>query len=145
MAPSGRRSDKLSNQNGDVRIRPVVPADALTWEALRCAHWPDGAADHGPEIASFFAGTLPKPDAVFAALLPSGEMVGFTELSIRTDLPGTDGKRTGYVEGLYIRPEHRGHGLARRFLITARNWSREQKCAAFASDRAGRLIFDRSY
>ena len=61
---------------------------------------------------------------------------------VRTDLPDAEGKRTGYVEGLYIRPEFRGRGLARRFLIAARNWSREQQCQAFASDRAGRVIFD---
>ena len=123
-------------------LRPVVPEDAATWETLRCEHWPDGAADHGPEIASFFAGTLSEPLAVLVALLPSGEVVGFTELSVRTDLPDAEGKRTGYVEGLYIRPEFRERGLARRFLIAARNWSREQQCQAFASDRAGRVIFD---
>jgi aminoglycoside 6'-N-acetyltransferase I len=126
-------------------LRPVIPDDAATWEALRCAHWPDGAADHGPEIASFFAGTLPEPQAVLMAVLPSGEIVGFTELSIRTDLPGAESKKTGYVEGLYIRPEFRGRGLARQFLIAARNWAREQGCTAFASDRAGRLIICRSF
>jgi len=123
-------------------LRPVVPEDAAVWEALRCAHWPDGAADHGTEIAQFFAGTLPEPQAVLMAVLPSGEIAGFTELSIRMDLSGANGRRTGYVEGLYIRPEFRGRGLARQFLLAARNWSREQNCAAFASDRAGRVIFD---
>jgi len=126
-------------------IRPVTREDAATWEALRCAHWPDGAADHGPEIASFFAGTLPEPLAVLVAADPSGEIVGFTELSIRTDLPGTENRPTGYVEGLYIRPEFRGRGLARRFLIAARNWARAHGCQAFASDRAGRLIFDSNF
>jgi aminoglycoside 6'-N-acetyltransferase I len=55
---------------------------------------------------------------------------------------GAQGKKAGYVEGLYIRPEFRGHGLARRFLIAARNWARERGCDAFASDRAGRIIVD---
>src|SRR5215469_3704295 len=50
-----------------VDIRPVTPADAATWERLRAAHWPDGAADHGPEIAAFFAGMASEPQAVFHA------------------------------------------------------------------------------
>ena len=123
-------------------IRLVTPEDAATWEALRCAHWPDGAADHGSEVASFFAGTLDEPNAVLLAELSTGEIAGFTELSIRSDLPGAGGKRTGYVEGLYIRPEFRGRGLARRFLCAARDWACTQGCVAFASDRAGRIIFD---
>jgi aminoglycoside 6'-N-acetyltransferase I len=128
-----------------ILIRPVARKDAASWEALRCAHWPDGAADHGPEIASFFAGTLEEPLAVLVAEISSGEIVGFMELSIRTDLPGAEGRRTGYVEGLYIRPGFRGSGLVRRFLRAARNWAREKECAAFASDRAGRIIVDRSF
>ena len=128
-----------------VQIRPVVREDAAVWEALRCAHWPDGAADHGPEIASFFAGTLPEPLAVLVAVVPSGAIVGFTELSIRTDLPGMEGTRAGYVEGLYLRPEFRGRGIARQLLRASRAWAHEQGCAAFASDRAGRLIIGANF
>jgi len=123
-------------------IRHAVPADAPSWEVLRCELWPDGTADHGPEIASFFAGTLPEPAAVLVALIPSGEMIGFAELSIRTDLPSLEEVRAGYVEGLYLRPEFRGRGIARQLLLASRQWARDQKCAAFASDRAGRIIVD---
>ena len=134
-----------NNTEQQIRIRPARPDDASSWLALRCELWPDGAADHGPEIASFFAGTLPEPAAVLVALLPSGEMIGIAELSIRTDLPGMEGRRTGYVEGLYLRPEFRGRGIARQLLQASRRWARDEKCATFASDRAGRIILDRSF
>ena len=53
--------------NAAVQIRPVTHADFDAWLRLRTAHWPDGAADHGPEIAAFFAGIAPEPQAVFLA------------------------------------------------------------------------------
>jgi Acetyltransferase (GNAT) family len=52
---------------------------------------------------------------------------------------------TGYVEGLYIKPEARGHELVRRLLEISREWAREHNCVAFASDRAGRIVIDRSF
>jgi aminoglycoside 6'-N-acetyltransferase I len=125
-------------------IRLVTPADAATWQRLRTAHWPDGAADHGPEIAAFFAGTAAEPQAVFLAE-NDGQAVAVMELSIRTDLPPLLNVKVGYVEGFYIVPEFRGRGLARQLLRFAQDWARQQHCPAFASDRAGRLIVDPHY
>jgi aminoglycoside 6'-N-acetyltransferase I len=128
-----------------VRIRDVTPQDARVWEALRRELWPDGADDHAKEIAMFFAGTIVEPDAVLFGESDTGEVVGFAELSIRPDVAGVEGQRTGYVEGLYVLPGARQQGVARKLLQASRQWARQQKCAAFASDRAGRVVVDRSY
>lgn len=128
-----------------ILIRPAIPEDAPYWEALRCELWPDGASDHALEIASFFAGTLPEPAGALVALLPAGEMIGFAELSIRTHLPEREGVRAGYGEALYLRPAFRGRGIARQLLQASRRCAGEQKCAAFASDRASRIILDPSF
>jgi len=112
---------------------------------MRRELWPDGAEDHAPEIASFFAGRLEEPVAVLVAEGAAGALVGFAELSIREDVPGLEGKRAGYVEGLYVRPEVRRRGIARILLQASRKWARAQDCAAFASDRAGRIVEDKSF
>lgn len=127
-----------------IRVRHAVPEDASTWEKLRCELWPDGIADHGPEIASFFVGTLLELSAVLVADGVNG-IVGFAELSIRTDLAGLEGNRVGYVEGLYVVPEARGQVLVRKLLQASRNWAQEQQSDAFDSDRADRIIIDRSF
>jgi len=75
----------------------------------------------------------------------SARIVGFAELSIRTDVPGLDGKRVGYVKGLYVLPEARGRGVAKKLLQASRAWAHQQHCTAFASDRADRIIIDRSF
>jgi aminoglycoside 6'-N-acetyltransferase I len=125
-------------------IRPVLPDDADAWVRLRTALWPDGAADHPGEIAAFFAGTAPEPLAAYVAEC-HGQAVAILELSIRTDLLVRPRERVGYVEELYIVPEFRRCALARQLLRTAEGWAREQRCAAVASDRAGRIILAPHY
>jgi aminoglycoside 6'-N-acetyltransferase I len=126
-------------------LRHALPSDAASWEKLRCLLWPDGASDHGPEIASFFDETLTEPAAVLVVETSSDGIVAIAELSIRTDLPGYEGKRVGYVEGLYVLPELRGQGIARKLLRESRTWAREQECVAFASDRSERIIIDKDF
>jgi aminoglycoside 6'-N-acetyltransferase I len=128
-----------------VRIRHVVRADADCWTTLRCELWPDGKEDHRPEIESFFAATLDQLAAVLVAESTVGVIVGFAELSIRADVAGLEGQRAGYVEGLYVRPEARKRDIARKLLQASRSWARQKKCQAFASDRAGRAVIDKSF
>lgn len=127
------------------QIRHVVRDDADCWATLRCELWPEGKLDHRPEIEAFFLGTLKEPAAVLVAENLAGVMIGFAELSIRIDVTGLEGKRVGYVEGLYVRPEVRERGIARKLLEASRSWARQQKCQAFASDRGGRIVIDRSF
>ncbi len=124
-------------------IRHVTAADADAWARMREALWPGDA--HAAEIAAFFAGTLPEPEAVLIAEHEPGRLVALIELSVRRDLPSTHGAPTGYVEGLYVEPSHRAAGIARWLLRAAQHWARERHCAFFASDRDNRLIFDRTY
>lgn len=124
-------------------IRHVTAADAPAWERMREALWPSDP--HAADIAAFFAGRASEPDAVFvAAPSPSDAPVAFVELSERRDVPGADGARTGYVEGLYVEPAHRVGGVTRGLLRIARHWAQERGCRFFASDRDDRVIFDRA-
>jgi len=128
-----------------ITIRPVTPADATAWEEMRTAMWPDGSDDHATEISSFFAGALPEPHAVMLAETKDHKPIALLELSVRRDIPGLDGQPVGYIEGLYIEPEARGRDLATRLLQVSRDWAREQNCIGFASDRADRIIIDRTF
>jgi aminoglycoside 6'-N-acetyltransferase I len=125
------------------QIRPVAPSDAATWQNLRCSLWPEGADDHRVEIESFFAGRLFEPVAVLLAIDAASDVIGFVELSVRDDVPSLEGKRTGFVEGLYVIPEMRFCGAARALLLAARAWAISTNCVAFASDRAGRFVIDK--
>lgn len=134
-----------SATNASSTIRTIRPDDAPTWERLRCELWPDGIADHGPEIALFFGGKLPDVAEVLIAENSCGQIVAFAEISIRMDLPTLSGGRVGYVEALYVIREARGRGVTRALLQASRAWAREQNCSAFASDRADRIIIDKRF
>jgi aminoglycoside 6'-N-acetyltransferase I len=113
---------------------------------LRRELWPEDPESHAEEIASFFAGALPEPQAVLVAQ-EGPNLIAFAELSIREDFPGLAGKRVGSVEGLdwtglYVTPAFRGCGIARTLLSASKSWARENHCDAFASDRAERIIVD---
>lgn len=128
-----------------MKVRSVLATDATVWEAMRRRLWPDGINDHAPEIASFFAGTLQEPNAVLVAENATGVVVGFAEISIRYNAGRLQGKRVGYVEGLYVAPEARFEGVARGLLQASREWARQQECIAFASDRSGRIVIDKRF
>jgi len=132
-------------ENLKITIRPITLAETPAWEEMRCAMWPDGLDDHAAEIASFFAGTLDEPEAVMIAETEDHRAIALLELSIRLDIPGLEDQPVGYVEGLYIKQEARGQDLGRRLLQVSREWAREHNCIGFASDRAGRIVIDRSF
>lgn len=53
-----------------------------------------------------------------------GLLIGVAELSLRRDVVGLEGKLTGYVEGVFVRPAFRGRDVAWRLLIASREWAR---------------------
>ena len=119
-------------------VREIRLEDAAEWLAMRRELWPDGD-DHDVEIAAFFAGSLEEPEAVLVAE-DDGVLIGVAELSLRGDVAGLEGKLTGYVEGLFVRPAFRGRGFALQLLRASQDWARGRGCVAFASDRAGRVV-----
>lgn len=125
-------------------IRSVTPDDWLVWERMRYALWPGEDERHGEEISRFFAGDpVDMQHVLFAE--DQSEVIAFAELSIRTDLPGLTTERVGYIEGLYVAPEVRHRGVAQALLATSRQWSQQQGCTRFASDREDRIIVDRKF
>ena len=124
-------------------VRAIRAEDAAEWLAMRRELWPDGD-DHDVEIAAFLAGSLEEPEAVLVAE-DHGLLIGLAELSLRRDVAGLEGKLTGYVEGLFVRPAFRGRGVALRLLRASQEWARGRGCIAFASDRAGRVVVDYTF
>lgn len=124
-------------------LNPIRPEESHDWLRLRDLLWE--ADDHAIEIARFFTGELEEQVEVLIARDLEGRAVGHVELSIREDIDGLNGVKTGYIEGLYVDVLHRSSGLVRQFLRASEQWAKDQGCSAFASDRQDRVIIHRRF
>jgi aminoglycoside 6'-N-acetyltransferase I len=109
------------------------PNDAA-WLALRSAFIPEVRVDEQRTFLQVFA----RDSAAFRAFIaqdsPAG-LLGFAEVAVRTDfVNGCEHRPALFLEGIYVRPEHRGRGIARALCDAAGRWGLEQGCREFASD-----------
>jgi aminoglycoside 6'-N-acetyltransferase I len=72
--------------------------------------------------------------AVLVAARPDGTLAGFIELAMRPWAEGCTSRPVGYVEGWYVRPEHRRSGVGRALMEAAERWSAAHGSAELASD-----------
>ena len=113
-------------------IRRAGPADLPSVCALAAQLWGEHTPQSlEPEFASLLAG---DEGAVF--LFSQGdEDVGFAQVQLRHDyVEGAGTSPVGYLEGIYVRAEHRHKGIAGRLLAECERWAAEKGCTEFASD-----------
>lgn len=61
--------------------------------------------------------------------------VAFAHCTLRYDyVEGTSGGTVGYLEGIYVLPEYRRHGIAKELVNISETWAMEKGCKEFASD-----------
>jgi aminoglycoside 6'-N-acetyltransferase I len=113
------------------RLNDAHDAD---WLRLRRALWPDGdVAEHQAEMASQVA--EPTRFAQFVARDGQGQPLGLAEVSLRHDyVPGTQTSPVAFLEGLYVEPTSRQHGIARLLVAASEAWGASRGCRELASD-----------
>lgn len=109
------------------------PADR-SWLTLRSEFIPEEPIDAQRAFLRDFV----RASAAFRAFVasdPTDGLLGFAEVSVRTDfVNGCRHRPALFLEGIFVRPEHRGRGVARALCEAAGLWGREQGCREFASD-----------
>jgi aminoglycoside 6'-N-acetyltransferase I len=126
--------DRAHHLGQPMNIAPAAPTDSADWASLRHALWPDSSsAEHAEEIAGILA--APGTSISLVARTDAGMAIGFAEASIRHDyVNGCDSSPVGFLEGIYVAPEHRRHGVAAALVAAATEWVRSQGCTELASD-----------
>ena len=100
----------------------ILPADQQLPQAaeLACQLWPSHSRE---ELHATLQDAISDGGAVLLAL--EGERpVGFAQCAMRRD----------YLEGIFVLPEHRRRGIARRLVDACQSWAQLQGCKEFASD-----------
>ena len=77
----------------------------------------------------------PKDAIAYVARGNDGNAVAFAEATLRKDyVNGCSTAPVGFLEGLYVEPAYRGHGLARLLSKALEEWAIGLGCTEFASD-----------
>jgi len=117
-----------------VEIVETSEPDDFGWLTLRTEFIPEVAAEEQRLFLRKFAGESAAFRA-FVARDPQAGLLGFAEVAVRTDfVNGCEHRPALFLEGIYVRPEHRGRGVARALCEAAERWGLQQGCREFASD-----------
>lgn len=110
-------------------IVPVTKENEKSWAELCSALWPDAEASAFLEKRA--SGNLPYE---YLYLL-EGVAVAFISLSLRHDyVEGTETSPVAYLEGIFVKPEHRNKGIGRKLIEFSKTWALEKGCTELASD-----------
>jgi aminoglycoside 6'-N-acetyltransferase I len=117
-------------------IKPCASIEQAGWSSLRRALRPEGSdTEQLVEMAEFL--TQPERFAQFVACNSSSQAVGFIVASIRSDyVNGTESSPVAFLEGIYVLPAHRRHGVARALVAAVSGWVLSRGIHEFASDAA---------
>ncbi|MET0437214.1 MAG: aminoglycoside 6'-N-acetyltransferase [Devosia sp.] len=128
--------DRADHLGQPVTAKPATEADAEDWIAMRTALWPSGGnGAHAADIAELLADAGETVNLI--ARGADGAALGFAEAALRRDyVNGCKTSPVAFLEGIFVKPEARGHGVARALVGAVEAWGREQGCTEFASDAA---------
>ena len=115
-----------------MKIREITENDRLEWVRLRDALWPGSLWDHDVETRRYFGARADRP-VVFVADA-GGRLAGFLELDFRKYAPGCASSPVPFIEGWYVEPAMRGHGVGRALIDAAEAFARASGHREIASD-----------
>lgn len=118
----------------NVSIERCSSLDQPGWLDLRLALWSDATTD---DHRAYMAMALAQPERFVQLMLydQNRQPLGFIEGSIRADyVNGTESSPVGFVEGVYVVPAWRRHGIARLLFEAIADWARARGCRELASD-----------
>jgi|SRR5882757_6063341 len=116
-----------------IDIRTVTEEDLPEWLRLRRMLWDETAEDeHETEMYDIL--DFPDLQLVLVADLGEGKLGGFLEASIRPFVEDCHTDNVGYLEGWFVEPQYRRHGIGRALVAVAEKWARSEGCTEMASD-----------
>ncbi|WP_417527699.1 GNAT family N-acetyltransferase [Marinomonas shanghaiensis] len=121
-------------------IRPIRYQDAAAWSALRIEFLPEIKDISQGEVDAFFQGNdsnqenISNVKEVLVALDDSQKMVGFIELNLRNNVPGSSQQTTPYIEAWFVSPDCQGQGIGKALIQAAEKWAKQQGFQELGSD-----------
>lgn len=118
-----------------IHLSTIIEAESKYLEPLtKMAHdlWPEHTYE---ELYKEMEEFLRTDQYKFLLHIENGVPNGFIQLSLRTDyVEGAETSPTGYIEGIYVKPEYRRKGIARKLVAEGEKWFKAQGCRQVGSD-----------
>lgn len=113
-------------------IKQAVVEDSNIVAELAVLLWPDNEID---ALIKEFQEYIALNEGVIFIYFDETMPVGFAQCNLRNDyVEGTESSPVGYLEGIYVKTEHRKRGIAKKLLTQCEYWAKSQGCSEFASD-----------
>jgi len=110
-------------------IIPVTKENEEVWALMCVALWPEDTFD------DWIREGRDKDYENEFLFIDNGEAVAFCNISLRNEyVEGTGSSPVGYLEAIYVEPEFRNQGIARKLVEYAKKWAVDKGCIEFASD-----------
>lgn len=107
------------------------------WLEMRIALWPDATVEeHEEEIEIILSGRTFEDEEGWKVyfVLENSQVIGFAELSIRSQLGGLIKEPLGYLEGWYIKEAFRQQGYGKALIQHAEKWFQSKDYKVMGSD-----------
>jgi aminoglycoside 6'-N-acetyltransferase I len=113
-------------------VRQMSASDRACWADMRCALWPDHSRDaHLSDID----GMLDSEHSwAFVIQAADGAPAGFAELALRPYANGCDSRPVPFLEGIWIEPSFRRHGLGAQLVQHIAQFIKARGYRELASD-----------
>lgn len=113
-------------------IKKATPNDTRVLAELAIQMWSNHTVS---ELDTDFDEIVSNKDAVCYIKYIDNTPVGFAQCQLRHDyVEGTRSSPVGYLEGIFVVPEHQHKGYAKELLQECELWAKEKGCTEFASD-----------
>ncbi|MBU2237161.1 MAG: GNAT family N-acetyltransferase [Gammaproteobacteria bacterium] len=117
-----------------INIRAIQETDAAAWSALRIEFLPEIKDISQAEVNAFFLGSYANVQEVLIALNDAQKMIGFIELNLRNNVPGSSKQTTPYIEAWFVSPDCQGQGIGKALIHAAEEWAKQQSFDELGSD-----------
>ena len=115
-----------------VLIRTATNEDISILAELAIQMWDNASL---AELKSDFSKIIDSDTAVCFIRYSEDTPIGFAQCGLRNDyVEGTDSSPVGYLEGVFIKEEHRNRGYAKELVDACEKWAKDRGCSEFASD-----------
>ncbi len=125
-------TSKKTKEKPILKFRKATERDMPALVEMGKKLWP---YEKGSDLRRVLKKTLLKKNDDVLIVLDAKKAIAFATLSLRKDyVEGSNSSPVAYVEGIFVEPKYRKHGVGKQIVILAEEWGKSRGCSELGSD-----------